>query len=228
MKNFFNLGEDPVATATTTVAEPVATQPTQANYLTAVQDLTCLDIPVSAVKGQTRSVILHNFTLSRGRVTAIFQLPDYQTENEWFRFKEARTVNGVQNTADLQMEFVKFAYSTALENLSHTSPKWTKTRDLLKRKGFEDSYFETTYKSDPMINKLYYIIRDAGLLEEFRAESYDFNKFRGRELQVAWSTNGNLMSPKGEENKTTRASIPASDSVMSSADYNSTKEEFDL
>ena len=79
-----------------------------------------------------------------------------------------------------------------------------------------------------MINKLYYIIRDAGLLEEFRANSYDFKHFEGRELQVAWSSNGNLMSPKGEENKTTSRNIPASDSVMSSADYNSTKEELDL
>ena len=226
MKNFFNLEEAPSTQVVNTVAEPIATQQTKADYLTEVQDLTCIDISVSAVKGQTRSVILHNFTLSRGRVTAIFQLPDYQTESEWFRFKEARTVNGVQNTADLQMEFVKFAYSTALENLSHTSPKWTKTRDLLKRKGFEDSYFETTYKSDPMINKLYYIIRDAGLLEEFREASYDFKHFLGRSVQVAWSSNGNLMSPKGEENKTTSRNIPASDSVT--ADYDATKVEFDL
>lgn len=226
MKNFFNLGEDPVATATNTVAEPVATQPTQADYLTAVQDLVALDIPVSAVKGQQRTVVLHNFTLSRGRVTAIFQLPDYQTEVNWFRFKEARSVAGVQNTADLQLEFVKFAYSNALENLSHTSPKWTKTRDLLKRKGFEDSYFETTYKSDPMINKLYYIIRDAGLLEEFQEASYDFKSFQGRELEVAWSSNGNLMSPKGEENRTTSRNIPASDTAVTA--YEDTKEVFDL
>ena len=85
----------------------------------------------------------------------------------------------MQKTADLQLEFVKYAYSNALENLSHNSERWTKTRELLKRKGFEDSYFETTYKSDPMINKLYYIMRDNNLLEEFKQSSYDLQEFKG-------------------------------------------------
>lgn len=223
--NFFNSGADPVATATEPVAEPVATQ-TQADYLTKVQGLEPVDISVSAVKGQQRTVILHNFTLSRGRVTAIFQIPGYADEQNWYRFKEARVIPGVQKTADLQLEFVKYAYSNALENLSHNSPRWEKTRELLKRKGFEDSYFETTYKSDPMINKLYYIMRDNNLLDEFKQSSYDLQEFKGQELEVAWSSNGNLMSTKGEENKTTSRNIPASDSVT--AQYEDTKEVFEL
>ena len=223
--NFFNSGADPVAKATEPVAVPVAT-PTQADYLTKVQGLEPIDISVSAVKGQQRTVILHNFTLSRGRVTAIFQIPGYADEQNWYRFKEARVIPGGQKTADLQLEFVKYAYSNALENLSHNSERWTKTRELLKRKGFEDSYFETTYKSDPMINKLYYIMRDNNLLEEFKQSSYDLQEFKGQELEVAWSSNGNLMSTKGEENKTTSRNIPASDSVT--AQYEDTKEVFEL
>ena len=223
--NFFNSGADPVATATKPVAEPVAT-PTQADYLTKVQDLEPIDISVSAVKGQQRTVILHNFTLSRGRVTAIFQIPEYADEQNWYRFKEARVIPGVQKTADLQLEFVKYAYSNALENLSHRSERWTKTRELLKRKGFEDSYFETTYKSDPMINKLYYIMRDNNLLDAFKQSSYDLKEFEGQELEVAWSSNGNLMSTKGEDNRTTSRNIPASDSVT--AQYEDTKEVFEL
>ena len=223
--NFFNSGADPVATATKPVAEPVAT-PKQADYLTKVQGLEPVDISVSAVKGQQRTVIIHNFTVSRGRVTAIFQIPEYADEQNWYRFKEARVIPGVQKTADLQLEFVKYAYSNALENLSHNSPRWEKTRALLKRKGFEDSYFETTYKSDPMINKLYYIMRDNNLLEEFKQSSYDLQEFKGQELEVAWSSNGNLMSTKGEENKTTSRNIPASDSVT--AQYEDTKEVFEL
>ena len=223
--NFFNSGADPVAKATEPVAVPVAT-PTQADYLTKVQGLEPIDISVSAVKGQQRTVILHNFTLSRGRVTAICQIPGYADEQNWYRFKEARVIPGGQKTADLQLEFVKYAYSNALENLSHNSERWTKTRELLKRKGFEDSYFETTYKSDPMINKLYYIMRDNNLLEEFKQSSYDLQEFKGQELEVAWSSNGNLMSTKGEENKTTSRNIPASDSVT--AQYEDTKEVFEL
>jgi len=219
--NFFGTGADPK-----TVAQPDATQPTQADYLTKVQHLEAVDIPVSYVKGQQRTVILHNFTLSRGRVTAIFQVPQYADEQNWYRFKEARVIPGVQNTSDLQLEFVKYAYSNALENLSHTSERWTKTRELLKRKGFEDSYFETTYKSDPMINKLYYIMRDNNLLDAFKSESYDLKAFEGQELEVRWSSNGNLMSIKGEENRTTSKNIPASDSVT--AQYEDTKEVFDL
>lgn len=209
-------------TQTTTVSNQTP------NYLSSVANLTAVEVPLQYVKNSKKLAILHNFTLSRGRVTAIFQLPDYKDENNWYFFKEARTVAGVQNTNDLQMEFIKFVYSNAFETLSHLSPAMAKTRELLHSRGFTDEYFETTYKSDPMVNKMYYIIRDAGLLEEFKSASYDFRHFLGRELLVAWSSNGNLMSPNGEENKTKSSSIPASDTVVSTADYEATKETFDL
>ena len=223
--NIFNTGTSEPKSDTQTVTASKQ----RPDYLTKVDNLTPIDMSGTAVAGQQRNVILHNFTLSRGKVTAIFQLPDYADEQNWYRFKEARVVPGVQNTADLQMEFVKYAYSIALENLSHTSPRWEKTRALLKRKGFEDKYFETTYKSDPLINKLYYIMRDNNLLDEFKSESYDLKRFEGRNLEVRWSSNGNLMSIKGEESRTNRTTLPASDTAVSPAEsYQATREEFDL
>jgi len=208
-------------------AEAIAVESTTPAYLLNVRELECLDISKNAVKGHTRSAILHNFTLSRGRVTAIFQLPDYTNETTWFRWKEARTVIGVQNTADLQYEFMKTGYSTALENLSHESTTWKKVGAVLFAKGFDKTYFETVYKCDPLVNKMYYILRDAGLLNKFKEEMFDMKRMEGSVMDVRWSSLGNLMSPKGEENGTAKA-IPASDSAITPADYESTRVEFDI
>ena len=206
-------------------------------YLVNVENLTAVDIPITTVASQERNVILHNFTLSRGKVTAIFQLPDYETETNWYRFKEGRSFQvilpngkkvGVQKTVDLQIEFLKFAYSIALENLEHDLPRWEKSRNTLLERGYDDSYFQTTYTSDPHLNKLFYILRDNNLLDEFKKHKYDFKRFEGTTMKVAWSERGNLMSTGGDENRTTKASVPASDTVVSVADYERTREDLNV